>query len=356
MMPCAPVTNRGFSIIELMIATLLGLFASSVVISIFVSTNRSFGQDQQISRMQENARYAMRILANDLSMVGFWGQVLNPGEINTAVRDCDSDGSGAECQHAYAGTSLALTTDCGPGSVSPAPAKWAYSVTPPIEIVTQADADDAETTFSCIDEDEFQAGTDILVIKRVQGQGLASTRADSGDDGTVYLRATGASGMLLNYDHGDMNSAGTDILDWAYAANVYYVQNHFADSGDGIPSLFRKKLGGPAGASAMQTEDGGVAPGIEYFRIMFGIDEDADGVANIYTSSPTAANIENSVTARIYLLARSMNPDPAYTNSKVYQLGDVTKDYSGNPDNYYRRVFTTTVRLRNQANRLLLGP
>ncbi len=356
MMQNRPVSDRGFSMVELMIAMLLGLFVSSVVISIFVSTNRSFSQDQQIARMQENARFAMRVLANELSMAGFWGQVLDPGKINTTVRNCDADGSGAECQGGYAGTSLTLTTDCGPGSVTPAPAKWAYSVSPPIEIVTQTAADDAENTFSCIDEDEFQASTDILVIKRAQGQGLASTRADSGDNGQVYLRATGASGMLLNYDHTDTATAGADILDWTYVARIYYVQNYFADSDDGIPSLFRKTLGGAAGATAMQTEDGGIAPGIEYFHIMFGVDEDGDGAANVYTSSPTSGDINNAVTARIYILARSMLPDHAHTNSKVYQLGDVTKDYSGSPDNYYRRVFTTTVKLRNQVNRLLLNP
>ena len=51
-----------------------------------------------------------------------------------------------------------------------------------------------------------------------------------------------------------------------------------------------------------------------------------------------------------------MSPDPAYTNDKVYALGDVTKDYSDNSDNFHRRVFMTSVRLRNQANRVLLNP
>jgi type IV pilus assembly protein PilW len=194
------------------------------------------------------------------------------------------------------------------------------------------------------------------VIKRAQGQDLESTRAASGDNGKVYLRATGASGMLLDYDSTDTTTTGADIFDWTYVAHIYYVQDHFSQAGDGIPSLFRKTLGGPAGNAAMQTEDGGVAPGIEYFHVLFGIDDDGDGAANVYTSSPTAAEIETAVTARIYILARSMNPDPAYTNDKVYQLGDVTKDYSDSPDNFYRRVFTTSVRLRNQANRILLDP
>lgn len=348
--------ERGFSIVELMVAMMLGLFVSSVVISIFVATNRSYAQDQEMARMQENARYAMRVLANDLSMVGFWGRVLDPGKINGTVRDCDADGSGVECQGEYAGTALTLATDCGPGNVTPAPAKWAYSLTTPLEILVEATADDAVKAFACIDKDEIQADTDVLAVKRVQGQGLASTRADADDDGEIFLRATGASGMLLDYDHTDNATTGADILDWGYVAHIYYVRNHFASAGDGIPALFRKTLDESAGGAAMQTEDGGVAPGIEYFHVMFGVDQDGDGAANIYTSSPTTAEIDDAVTARIYVLARSARPDHSYTNDKVYNLGDVTKDYSGSPDKYYRRVFMTTVKLRNQVNRLLLNP
>ncbi len=61
------------------------------------------------------------------------------------------------------------------------------------------------------------------------------------------------------------------------------------------------------------------------------------------------------VTARIYVLARSIEPDAGYTNNKVYQLGDVQKDYSSNSDSYHRRVFTTTVQLRNRVNRIRLA-
>jgi type IV pilus assembly protein PilW len=85
---------------------------------------------------------------------------------------------------------------------------------------------------------------------------------------------------------------------------------------------------------------------------MLGIDTDSDAIANFYTSSPAVAQLNNVVTARIYVLARSAAPDPNYVNDKTYNLGDVTRDFSGSPDNFYRRVFTATVSLRNQRNRI----
>ena len=59
-----------------------------------------------------------------------------------------------------------------------------------------------------------------------------------------------------------------------------------------------------------------------------------------------------AVTARIYVLARSTEPDYSYVNDKTYVLGDAT--VSGGGDNFYRRVFSTTVKLRNPSNRIFL--
>ena len=43
-----------------------------------------------------------------------------------------------------------------------------------------------------------------------------------------------------------------------------------------------------------------LAEGIEDFHVQFGIDTDADGYANQYVSSPTLAQIEGVVSARVY--------------------------------------------------------
>ncbi|MCK5640752.1 MAG: PilW family protein, partial [Gammaproteobacteria bacterium] len=57
--------------------------------------------------------------------------------------------------------------------------------------------------------------------------------------------------------------------------------------------------------------------------------------------------------AHIYVLARSPQQETGYTNSKSYKMGSVTK--SAYNDGYYRRVYTSTVVLKNLRNRLQLG-
>ena len=58
----------------------------------------------------------------------------------------------------------------------------------------------------------------------------------------------------------------------------------------------------------------------------------------------------NVTSARIYVLARSREASPNYTDTKTYTLGSAGAVGPFN-DNFKRHVFTTTVRLTNVAGR-----
>jgi type IV pilus assembly protein PilW len=319
-----------------MIAMALGLLVISVVLGVLVNTNRNFRQDEMIGRMQENARYAMRVMAQDISMIGFWGYVIVPGSVSSG--------------------GLTAGTDCGLSGVP-----WAFVTTPGIQILEAPTGLQAETNYSCIAEAEFEVGTDVFAIKRVEGDPLDSLRADAADDGSVFLRTNSVEGTLVQYLHtqasvpGDITTPGADVSDWRYLTRIYHIQNYAVTPGDGIPTLYRMSLSG----TNMVKEGGGVAQGIEDFRINFGIDDNSDGIPEFYQAAPTP----NAVTARLYVLARTITPDGGYNNAKSYQLGDVTRDIDvlsdgiadGNGDNFRRRVFVTTLKLRNPTNQNIMG-
>lgn len=337
--------------IELMIAMVIGLLVMGAVGGVYLSTSRNYTQDEMLSRMQENARFALHVLAGDLSMAGYWGPIVSLDNINTTARSCTSTSTTSECLGLSAQSSLSVGTDCGPGTQGVA-SNWAISIDAPLEFSSQvASGSVARATYGCITASEFLAGSDILAVKYAEGTELASGRDDAADAGDVFIRTNGNSAMLFSYAT-DLNvSEGSGITDWRYDSNIYYIRNYFLTPGDGIPTLVRKKLFG----NNMQTEPGGVAQGIEYFHIMFGIDKDHDAAADVYTSTPTAAELADVTSARLYVLARSAASDPSYVNDKIYQLGDVTFDFSANPDNFYRRVFTAMVVLRNQRDRINLS-
>ena len=140
---------------------------------------------------------------------------------------------------------------------------------------------------------------------------------------------------------------GTGETDWRYIPRVYFIRDHYETPGDGIPALCRLVI---SGIGLTTTEC--IAEGIEDFHVQYGIDTDRNGIANIYTSTPTLSEMENAVSSRVYLLARSISTDPHFTNDTQYMLGDATIPAAN--DGYYRRVYSTTISLRNTIARSLM--
>lgn len=326
--------QAGLSLIELMIAMTLGLLILAGLIVLFVQNKQSHSQDEMIAQMQEDGRFAMSELVGDISMAGFWATLLDPTTITPDP------------------ASLTVTTDCGPAGATGTGSNAAiYQITtyPAIGISNNETSTNVATDFSCINSSEFESGSDVLYILRVDG---TQTTLANLQDGHVYLESNGTSGTLFEKITGTSPPPLNGTLQyWEYDPMVYYVRNYSVTSGDGIPALCRKELSISSGSPTMTTEC--IAEGIEDMQVEFGIDTDKDGVANEYLSSPTTAQMNHAVSARVFLLGRSVDPDYGYTNGKTYQAADATA-YTPN-DHYYRRVYTTTILLRNPTNLNRMG-
>ena len=96
-----------------------------------------------------------------------------------------------------------------------------------------------------------------------------------------------------------------------------------------------------------------LAKGIENLQIEYGIDSNGDGNANAFVSAPTVAQMQGAVSARIYLLASTLNIDTAYTNDKTYMVSNAPAYTPA--DDKHRRVVSTTVGIRNIRSLKLLG-
>ena len=78
--------SAGFSLIELMIAMLIGLIILSGVIQIVISSKRSYLDNQAISQIQENARFALDTLGREVKVAGYFGCMpLDDGEVESVV-------------------------------------------------------------------------------------------------------------------------------------------------------------------------------------------------------------------------------------------------------------------------------
>ena len=310
--------QSGFTISELMVALGLGVALISGAINIFVQNNRSALQDEQISIMMDNGRYVMRLLSRELAMAGFWGKYLDVATIS---------------QH----TSVAVGTNCG----APAEA-WVMDLQG-VEVLADATPLTTATNFICLPALTIAPGTDILAIKRVADSETADADIQSGQ---IYLRTNGAGAqMYLGGGAGTPPAMGGTETNWAYMPMVFYVRNFSVTAGDGLPTMCRAFLN-PAAPPNMTNQC--LVDGIEDMQVEFGVDGDRDFIADYYTATPSAAEIDDAVSARIYVLARSINEVPEYVNDKAYRLG--AKVVAAANDGFYRRVFSTTVLLRNPTN------
>ena len=62
--------QTGFTLIELMIATVLGLLVMGAAIAVFQSNQRTFSANEGQNRIQENARAAYEMMSRDIRAAG----------------------------------------------------------------------------------------------------------------------------------------------------------------------------------------------------------------------------------------------------------------------------------------------
>lgn len=80
--------QHGFSLTELMIASVVGLFLFATLGSVLLGARTGARSLDALSRMQENARFAFETMAADIRMAGFTGgPAFNSGQCTNTVND-----------------------------------------------------------------------------------------------------------------------------------------------------------------------------------------------------------------------------------------------------------------------------
>jgi len=323
-------SQRGFTVVELMIAVTLSMILSVAIVTVFTDNSYSFKQDENLSRMQDDARHALREIAFDIRMAGHYADLHLPASVA-------ADGA------------LTIGTDCGPAG-NP---NWMYRTVEAgsgnsMSIMALDNATNASVSaaHSCFLSGELLDGTDVIAIKRVAGGDTAVPQA-----GDVYLKTNGVVGYLYN---GPAPAAAPFTVsapssDWAYRPSIYYIRQFANAPGDNIPTLCRKSLRGAG--PGMTTEC--LATGIENLQVEYGIDTSGDGHPNAYMSNPTLTQIQDVVAARIFVVARTTEIDVRYQNNKTYSVSNSPDLVPG--DSFHRRVFSTSVSIQNIRSMNMMG-
>lgn len=81
----------GLSLIEIMVAMAIGMLLMTGTASMFISNKRIYKEQDEMGRLQENARFAMQILIEDIRMAGHAGCANDIDEIQNHVDGMTDD-------------------------------------------------------------------------------------------------------------------------------------------------------------------------------------------------------------------------------------------------------------------------
>ncbi|MDO6513886.1 MULTISPECIES: PilW family protein [Neptuniibacter] len=273
--------EKGFSLIELMIALVLGLFLIGGVISVFMGSSRSFNSNEALSRVQENGRFALELIAQDVRNTGYKGNCFVDALdiIDTSDSDYKAD---------------------------------AYDINDPIK-----GWDDPTGEFFVGDLTDYVAGTDLILVKHAaeDAGAVLSVNVDATDSTFITVGGETPGAILVMSDAAgcDMfqNTAASDTADLQRGTAGQTINNqsvaakplshaYLAGGGTSI-SLFSSTLfyigSGLTSSSALRSisydngapNDQELVEGVSDLTITYGI---ASGAGSTLDYSNTATQVQ----------------------------------------------------------------
>ena len=381
--------QRGFTLVELMISLVIGLFIVLALLTLLINVNRNNSEMTKSNRVIENGRFALQLLQEDISHTAFWGGHIPkfddltttgaPPDVPTAVPDPCLPYVVANWTPAYKANLIGIPIQ-------------AYAIDAPVGSPAVPVCAVNPTNFVS----SPKVNTDVLVVNRADTCAAGVAGCSALNTGTLYFQASRCSTdpapfSLEPYDattynlaalalHNRNCAAASFVEVRKFVSNLYYIRDYAVTAGDGIPTLMRSEFDVTNGLPARQPAQP-MIEGIEAFRIEFGIDNKSDsGAAVTQTAaitwgdpynkvSPTNRGdglvdgayvhcsnagcpwqqLINAVAVKLYVLVRSEKSTPGYSDGKVYNLGSAPMGPFN--DGYKRHLFTQTIRLTNVASR-----
>lgn len=370
----------GFTLVELMIASTIGLIILVALGQLFVTSRATYVLEDGLARAQESGRFAMEILAQDIRMAGYMGC----HNASAGAGEIQGQGSGTTCTTSFC--NMANPADESTRFAAEGIRGFTYVGTggntrgdwsPSLPVAFFADGEVKAYTDAILIQYAVSTGTyitgntgpDNANIQIPADSDLAQELQDgdmliiSDCKSTDVFRATGASnssGPVATIPHAVSDnlrpvlphSYGPDAEILSMVSRVYYIAESDTNQ---EPALMRKeleKIGLGGGVGDPQE----LIQGIEDMRLIFGVDTDStpDRIANRYVlahevvdlTGPGSTNWDDVASLRLGLLIRTPSSVDQQLDTNTYELVD---GVSVDPvdDRRRRQVYRTTIQLRN---------
>lgn len=332
--------QAGVSLIELMVALVLGLFLIFGAVTIYQQSRSTFRTTEAVARLQEAARLAFDVLEADVRMASYWG--LN----NKADYIVNRAGPGDPLPAEFTTLQEPRISACG-GTGS----NWAINLD---EYIGGADNSYNLDPDDCGSFEAAPTTGDLLVIRRASDAIPTTLRTDR-----IYIQSSRVQGTLFVPASAcnPINDAGcipSSYLPPASTtrelrAHAYYVSTE-STMRDDVPSLRRKTFSDLDAATASgAVTDEEIVPGVEDMQIRFGISNDLDPDIDAYRDPGAVLATDEIVSVTIWLRVRSEEPEFGHVDGNSYQYANMGAAFEPG-DNYRRIVVSKTIQLRNKRS------
>lgn len=366
--------QAGLSLVELMVALLLSGTLMAGVVGVFLGMFQADRSQQGVALMQESGRFALNLLAQDLRMAGYMGcsSTLDPANINNTlnapppsfqpdrhIQGWEANGSDpGDISNSVAnqatvatnalswsssGGNVLETTNALPGT----DIFKLWGADPSVEGIVNSVSPGASTVVNMNLEADVNNGDILLLSDCEQADWVQACNVQQiGNPATLNLVLSAGCSPGNIPSPGLRTGPGASVM--KLAGTVYYIGKR-GNVATNPPALFRRRLSS-SGVAGTPEE---LVEGVENMQILYGenTNNDSRKAADRYVPADQVGNWQDVVSVRISLLLQSQEnnlvPDPM-----PYRFNDV--DYDGGtgngdlpPDGRLRRVFTTTINLRN---------
>lgn len=340
--------QNGLSMIELMVAMVIGLFLMAAVLQVFIGSRVTYSMQSGLAKLQENGRFAIEYLSRDIRQLGFQGCSVNNTLANVVVGGAGVDPfidlsnplsglNNVDGTANYDGISPIAGTDAILVKYAEAASRCTVNSHNP-----------GAGEITCRAPHSFQQG-DVLVVSDCSHSAVyRQSNINNNTSSTFHLTSLPSQNncsqglgapVVCGASSNSHNFVPGSTVSKMLSARFFVALNEFGES-----SLYREGILISATA-ALGSQSVELVEGVADMQILYGVDTDSDNVPNMYVDGASAAAVLDDVSAlRVSLLVQS-NEQNLVQGTQSLQFNGAQQTFT---DGRLRKVFSTTISLRNR--------
>lgn len=338
--------QAGVSLVEFMVAGLIGLILTFGLFQIFISNRQAFDTTMASANVQETGRIAADVMTRSIRNADYWGCV----DLANVFNNLDDTGSGYSADVLGFGAGIEGTdnnADTSDSIIDGTDTITLRGTRGSLGIQIDSPMPNSSAILD-VNSANGLAAEDIILLSNCRGGDIFQISAITGSDNIQHNTGGSISpGNGKNSGPCAGGGGGSNCLSQLYdvgaSVMVPYSETYFIGTGvSGEPALF-VSAGNMSGAvGTLQTIE--LVEGVENMQILYGEDTNGNGSANQYSTASAVGDMQDVVSIRVSFLVRSTSEN-VLDSAQTLTFNGAAVDGS---DLRLRRVYTMTSTVRNR--------